>query len=199
MSDVLDLPVNTLADRPGHNKPPLAELLAEELAGDKARADELIDAANTASITTQGDAEKVADLIALIRAEEKAVDRIREERKAPLLADSRLIDATCGAIIGPLARARAKLKAMLDEWLPAHTADSIRPAVAQIGSRREIVFVIDDLPAVTAWLVQHRGGEIAQAARTILGKHLRSLGVEHAADAGITGVTVTITTAAQVR
>lgn len=195
------LPINTLAGRvePGHNRPPLAELLAEELAGDKARAAQLIEAASTARIETQADAEKVADLIAMIRASAKAIDRIREERKRPLLDDSRLIDATCGAIAGPLERARASLKAMLDEWLPAHAAGDMRPAVAQIGARREISFVIDDLPAAVNWLVLHRGGEIAQAARTIIGKELRSRGVEHAANAGIPGVTVTITTAAQVR
>lgn len=192
------IPLNPIA-RPGHNSATatLAELLADDLAADKERAELLAASAADAKITRQADAEKVADLIAMIRASKIAINRICDDHKRPLMADCRLIDASRGQVLAPLGRAQDALKTMLDSWLADNAP--INPSIAQIGSRREIEFCIDDLPAVIGWLLKHRGGEIAQAARTIIGKQLRSAGVEYAADAGIPGVTVTIAAKTQIR
>jgi hypothetical protein len=106
----------------GHNLPPLADQLAEEIAPDKQRADELIEAAASSKIADDRDAEKVTTLVALIRAHEKAIDGKREERKRPFLENSRLVDATFGALARPLAIARAGadgrggLVGMLTQW-----------------------------------------------------------------------------------
>lgn len=199
MSDTL--PVNTLAGR-GHNSgtAPLAEVLAEELDGDKARADELIEAASTAQIKTSGDAAAVTDLIALIRDHERAIDRAREVRKRPFLYRCRVIDTVFGGVTGPLARARLDtLSPMLTEWQKAHADKPIATSIASVGSRREITFCIEDLPAAVGWLMRERPGEMAQAARTILGTVLRSIGVDMAADTNIPGVRVEVVTKAQVR
>ena len=121
-----ELAVNTLADRAppgiGHNAPPLAEQLAEEIAADKARADELIAVAETARIANDADAEKVTTLVALIRGHEKKLDGDRDARKRPFLESCRVVDAAYGAVIRPLALVRAGtdgrggLGAMLTAW-----------------------------------------------------------------------------------
>lgn len=86
----------------------------------------------------------------------------------------------------------------------ARQAETIRPepirtAVGAVNMRREIAFEIADVRKALGWLVKNRTSEIGQAARTIIGSHLRSMGVEAAASADIPGVAVTITSRAQVR
>jgi hypothetical protein len=199
------LPINTLAGRGiGDNSAavPLAEVLRDELATDKARADELLAAAREARIETEADAGKVADLVLLLRDHERAVDRARETRKRPYLADCRIIDAAFGAVTGPLARARTgpgSLSEMLTAWRREHADAAPVATIASIGSRKEISFVIDDLPATIEWLLRNRGNELAQAARTILSAALRSAGVNGAPHLDIPGVRVEIATRAQVR
>lgn len=201
MNDML--PINQLVGR-GHNSAsaPLAEVLSEELAADRARADELLVSASAARITNDAEAGKVADLIVLIREHERTVDRRRDIRKRPFLADCRIIDATFGTITGPLARARTgpgSLSEMLAAWQQEHGGAPLATSIAAVGSRREITFVIEDLPAVIDWLLENRGGEIAQAARTILGSALRSFGVNGAPHLEIPGVTVSVVNKTQVR
>lgn len=265
-------PINTLAGRGiGDNSAavPLAELLAEEMAIDKARAAELVAAAEKAQIANDGDATKVVTLIGLIRAHEKTLDQAREARKRPFLDDCRAVDAAYGAAIRPLVLARAGadgkggLGAMLTTWQRkreeearrererveaeqrrqaeeaerarqaaehakaqgngsvaaeldairaqeeadrlARQAETIRPepirtAVGAVGMRREIAFDITDIRKALGWLVKNRANEITQAARTIVGKHLQSLGVE-AVERGIEipGVAARIERRAQVR
>jgi hypothetical protein len=200
MSDAL--PINTLAFRPepGHNRPLLQEILQEELAGDKARAEELLASAREAKIETADDAAKVADLVLLIRLHERTLDSARDARKRPYAMDARTVDAAYGALIGPLARARTdSLSKMLDDWRSKNGDVPLATAIAAVGNRREINFCIEDLQVIVGWLLQTRPGEIAQAARTIIGAHLKALGVEHAAEAGIPGISVTIQSKAQVR
>jgi hypothetical protein len=263
-------PVNTLA-RPGigHNNPPLAESLADELATDKARAAELIEAATESQIASDDDAAKVTSLIGLIRAHEKKLDGDREQRKRPFLESCRIVDATYAAVIRPLSLARAGadgrggLGAMLTVWQRkreaeaaaerariederrrqeeeaerarraaeaakangsgslsaeleaiaareraddlARQAETIRPepirtSVGAATMRREIAFEIVDIRKALGWLVKNRGNEITQAARTIIGKHLASLGVD-AVERGveIPGASARIERRAQVR
>ena len=270
MNDVA--PINTLAGRAtpgiGHNQPPLADQIAEEIAAERARADELVEAAREAVIADDDDATKVVTLIKLIRDHEKVIDRAREDRKRPFLESSRIVDAAFGAVLRPLAIARAGadgrggLGAMLNAWERgreeqarkereriaaeqraiaeeaerarqvaeaakaqgagsvaaeleairkqeeaarlAREADAVRPepirtTAGSVMARRETSFEITDIRKALGWLVKMRGAEIAQAARTIIGSHLRSMGVDAAASAEIPGVTVTITSRSQVR
>lgn len=203
------LPINTLAGRSiGDNsaRVPLTEVLAEELAADMARAEELLAAAAEARITSDAEAAKVADLIVLIRDHERGLDRKHHQRKQQIVRDGRAIDAAFAAIVNPLLRARIGdggkygLNAMLSAWRETRGWDApLATSIAAIGYRREISFVIDDLPAALDWLLKNRSNEIAQAARTIIGAALRSIGVDAAAEADIPGVTITITKRTQVR
>lgn len=201
MNDVL--PINSLAGR-GHNSGaiPLAEILAEELATSKARADELLAAAREARIESAADAGKVADLILLLRDMERAADRARDERKRPLLHDQRIIEAAYGAVIGPLARARVDtLAPMLDAWRKDHPDDAPAAALASVGSRREITFCVEDLPAAIGWLLNNHAGSLAQAARTILGTVIRGAGVDtiERGEVSIPGVSISIAVKTHVR
>lgn len=272
MNDVA--PINTLAQRAptaGHNSgaAPLAELLADEMAGDKARADELVAAAESSRIASDDDAAKVTILVGMIRAHEKTLDQAREARKRPFLESGRIVDATYGAAIRPLTLARAGadgrggLTGMLTQWQKkredearaererieaerraqeeeaerarqaaeaakaggsgavaaelaairareeadrlARQAGTVRPepirtALGGVNMRREIAFDITDIRKALGWLARNRAAEIAQAARTIIGKHLNSLGVD-AVEAGvdIPGVAARIERRAQVR
>lgn len=203
MDDIL--PLNSLAGRGiGDNSAavPLAEVLSEELAADRERADELLAAAREAWIETAADAGKVADLIVLVSDMEKALDHDRNVRKKPLLNDQRVIEAAFGAVIGPLARARTdKLQPLFDKWCSDHPDETIATTIASIGSRRTIDWVIEDLPAVIEWLLNEHPGPVVQACRTIIGSVVRSAGVD-AVERGnivIPGVTVAINSKTQVR
>jgi hypothetical protein len=203
MTDVGILPVNTLAGR-GHNSAavPLAEVLSEELALDKARADELLASAGQARIESAADAGKVADLIALIRDAEKALDRDRDVRKRPLLHEQRVIEAAFGAVIGPLARARTGvLVPMLTAWQQEHDGAPLPTSIAAVGSRRKPEWVIESLPAVIDWLLNNRPGPLSQAIRTIVGAEVTHAGVD-AVERGevvIPGVSISIAVKTQVR
>jgi hypothetical protein len=87
----------------------------------------------------------------------------------------------------------------------ARQAETIRPepirtAVGAASMRREIAFDVTDLRKALGWLVKNRSNEISQAARTIVGKHLASLGVD-AVERGveIPGIAARIDRRAQVR
>ena len=77
--------------------------------------------------------------------------------------------------------------------------DAIRTAAGSVAMRREITFHIADEKKAVAWLYKHRRSELMQAARTIIGAHLRSMGVDAAQTADIPGVEVTIESKASVR
>jgi len=86
----------------------------------------------------------------------------------------------------------------------ARQAETVRPqairtAAGSVAMRREITFKLTDEKKAIAWLYKNRRSEIIQAARTIIGAHLRSMGVDAAQNADIPGVTVTIESKATVR
>lgn len=201
------LPINILAVRGiGDNSAavPLSEILAEELAASRARADALLAAAKSARIEIPSDAGKVADLIALIRDTEREIDRAREGRRQPYAEQLRIVDAAFGALLGPLSRARTgpgSLTEMLDAWQREHSDAAVPASVASIGQRRAIEFVIEDFPAVLAWLLETHPGAIAQSVRTILGTVVRAFGVDavERGDAVIPGVSITLARKTQVR
>jgi hypothetical protein len=201
MSDTL--PINTNA-RPGtgDNNPPLWEILTEELAADRARADEFLAEANYARIENAADAGKIADLIVLISDQEKALDQSRNARKKPLLHDQRIIEAAFGAVIGPLARARTdKLQPLFDRWCAEHPDEPLAPSIAAVGSRRTIDWVIEDLPVVIGWLLIEHPGPLIQACRTIVSSLVRSAGVDavERGEIAIPGISISVMTKTQIR
>ncbi len=96
------------ARRPGigHNRPPLAEQLAEEIAPFTAAAGELIEVAGTAVIIDDISAAKIVDLAGKIRALEDQLTARRAELKKPYQDAIKLIDTTFVSVITPLAVAR---------------------------------------------------------------------------------------------
>jgi hypothetical protein len=140
-------PINELASRPpigpGHNLPPLDQQLAEELAGKKLRAAELVEAATSSQIASDDQAGQVTTLIRLIRDEEKSLDQAREERKRPFLDAGRAVDAAYGAVIRPLVLARAGengrggLGAMLTQWENQREAEAQRERERLAAEQRQ--------------------------------------------------------------
>lgn len=195
-----DITIARIGDNSG--RVPLAEQIADELAEQRARADELLTEAQAAHVETAYDAGKIADLIVLLRAQERALEIMRDRRKQPLQLDIRIIDAGYGALIAPLARARTgpgSLTERLEGWQRQHPDEAPVPSIAALGTRRAPVFVVEDIPAVIAWLVENRPGELMQAARTIIGTVIRQAGVAAAAELCIAGVAISVETRAQVR
>ena len=203
MTGIGTLPPNSITARSiGDNKPLLQEVLAEELATDRARADELLAVANYARIENATDAGKMADLLVLISDMEKALDRARMERKKPLLHDQRVIEAAFGAVIGPLARARTdKLQPLFDRWCAEHPDEPLAPSIASVGFRRVPDWVIEDLPAVIDWLLNEHPGPLVQACRTIVGTEIRSAGVDavERGELDIPGVSISLVMKTQIR
>jgi hypothetical protein len=203
MNDVLTMPPNTLAGRGiGDNRPPLAEVPRRRACRRQTRAHELLESALNARIENAADAGKVADLIVFLRDTEQSLDRARDARKKPLLRDQRIIETAYGALIGPLARARLDILApMHAAWVKEHPGEQSFASVAAVGSRREISFVIEDLPMLLDWLLKHHGGAVGQAARTILGGELRHAGVDaiERGNVKIPGVSISIVSKTQVR
>lgn len=197
--------INTLAGRGiGDNSAtaPLADILSEDLAPDRARAAELLASAATARIENATDAGKVADLIVFLRDLEKSLDHAREYRKRPLLRDQRIIETAYGNIIGPLARARLDtLVPMHAAWVTEHPDEQTMASVAAVGSRRVVEFAVTDLTAAVGWLLENHPGSVAQAAKTILGTVIRSAGVDavESGSVAIPGVNISIARLTQVR
>jgi hypothetical protein len=106
----------------GHNRPPLAEALEEEIAPLLARQADLLAVAREAKILDQQSAEKVTDLIALIARFEKDVEDTRKRRAQPYSDAQRLIKDRFDTVTAPLTVARqgttgrGGLRGMLTEW-----------------------------------------------------------------------------------
>ncbi len=131
---------NALAADPpgiGHNLPPLAEQLAEEIAALRLRADALIATAGTAVIIDQESAEKVINLGQMIAALEKELDVLRVERGKPFLEATRTINTAFGAITGPLAQARSRLRPMLTEYQRRVEAEAEQQRQAALAEQRQ--------------------------------------------------------------
>ena len=110
----------------------------------------------------------------------QAEQRAREEAAAAArrTADEKKAGGT-GTISDELEAAAAQDAADL----AATRAGAVRPApirapLAQVNSRREIEFKLTDSRKALGWLLKNRRTAIEQAARTILGAHLRSIGVD---------------------
>jgi hypothetical protein len=97
----------------------------------------------------------------------------------------------------------AEAAAAAERRAAAIRPEPIRSHLGSVGLRREIVFGVNDLTAAVRWMAGKQNplrSQLEQAVRTILGKHLRGLGVD-AIDAGVNipGVNTAVATQAQVR
>lgn len=90
----------------GHNRPPLAESLDEELAPLRGRQEQLLAVARAAVIVDDDSAKKVIDLVAQLRAFETEIDDARKKRAAPYVSAHRLINDSFGALLNAVALAR---------------------------------------------------------------------------------------------
>ena len=71
----------------------------------------------------------------------------------------------------------------------------IRSHLGQVSRRREINFAVTDLPATCTWLISQEGhrNNIEQAVRTIIGAHLRAIGIDAVArGVNIPGITASV-------
>jgi hypothetical protein len=106
----------------GHNRPPLAERLDDDLAGLKGRADALLERAQQSKIIDDESAAKVLDLAAMMDALEKELETRRKGLNRPYADAVAMINQRIGAIADPIRIARqgedrrGGLRAMLTEW-----------------------------------------------------------------------------------
>ncbi|HSR77595.1 MAG TPA: hypothetical protein VLN57_13500 [Xanthobacteraceae bacterium] len=129
-----DLTQGDLIHDPSTNLPPLGELLTEETAGLKTRADELVlDAREHAVVATEDDAERATLLLAMMRGHYDVIDAARQDRKAPYLENGRIVDAHYAdlqlPLVGPspkqrLTGAYGELHARLDGFRKRKEAEA---------------------------------------------------------------------------
>jgi hypothetical protein len=179
----------------------LQEILAEELAADRERAADLLASAKAARIENATDAGKVVDLIAILRATERALEADRNQRREPHEDALLAVNGAYGAMLRPLSAARKTLDKMLTEWQAEHGPIPLTASIASVGSRRKPTWSIDDLPAALAWMLETHPGPLVQAMRTILGGAIHAAGVDaiERGEVQIPGVSILITKHAQVR
>lgn len=101
--------------------------------------------------------------------------------------------------------ALASLKAQKEAAAAARRAEAIRPEpvraqLGSLGSRREIVFTITSYPKALGWLMRVRKTEAEMELRELVGKQLRSMGVDAvAAGVSVPGVEAKIEHQAAIR
>lgn len=83
----------------GHNKPPIAELLAEETRPLKARLDELVETAGLMEITDDDSAGRATALVKMIKDHAADIEKARKARKEPNIQEGRAIDGHFGAMV----------------------------------------------------------------------------------------------------
>lgn len=141
----------------------------------------------------EADAER-ARIEAEQRRQEEEAERAREAAEAAKANGK-------GSIAAELDAIRAQEDAdRLARQAATMRPEPIRTLTGAVTTRREIAFEITDVRKALGWLVRNRGNEITQAARTIIGKHLQSVGVD-AVERGISlpGIEARIEKRAQVR
>jgi hypothetical protein len=126
-------------------------------------------------------------------AEAEAARRAAEQKRA----------AGSNSVAAELEAMQAEEQARrLERQAAAITPEPLRSHLGAVGTRREIDFKVIDLRKLLGWTLKTPGlaAQIEQAARTIVGKYLRGLGVA-AIDQGIAipGLEVRIEKQAQVR
>ncbi len=129
----------------GHNRPPLAEALDEELAPRRARVDQLIATAETSVIIDEDSAAKCIDLARMLKELHDEVDEARLARTRPFRDAVKLINSNHDALKLRLAIAiggtsgRDGLNGMLTQWdnKQKATVEAKRRRLAEEARQRE--------------------------------------------------------------
>lgn len=103
-----------------------------------------------------------------------------EAEAARRIADQGRVNG--GNITAELAAIQAEETARrLAQQAATVVAEPLRSNLGQLSVRREITFTIVDLRKLLGWMLRQHGlkAQVEQAARTIMGKYLRGLGVQN--------------------
>jgi pyruvate/2-oxoglutarate dehydrogenase complex dihydrolipoamide acyltransferase (E2) component len=129
----------------GHNRPPLNEALEEELAGSRARADQLLAVASRSVIVDEESAGKVVDLTRQLKELHDALDAERLERTKPYRTAQKMVNDHYHALQLKLTTAiggtsgRDGLSRMLTQWDDKQRAavEAERRRLAEEARKRE--------------------------------------------------------------
>lgn len=136
---------------PGHNNPPTADALRDELFKLESeplvkRKNELIASAGRVPETIRGKdaAGGAADLVKMIIACQNAAEAVRTTHKAPVLSAGRFIDRHLGAnVVTALDNAKRKILGKLERFLAAYPdLDEVRGEVSLL--RRQPAWTFDE-------------------------------------------------------
>ena len=126
---------NDLVHDPSTNAPPLAELLAEETADLKQRADDLVAAARRAVITDEDTAKRATLLVGMMVDHLKAIDEARKTRGQPFLDGTRTVNQHFAnlrvELAGPDLQKREGETARVQALVNAYYAQEERKAEAE--------------------------------------------------------------------
>lgn len=86
----------------GDNNPPLSELLVDETANLKQRADDLVAGAGRCVVTDEDTAKRATQIAGMMKDHAVRIEAAREERKRPFLEGGRTVDAHFAALKAPL-------------------------------------------------------------------------------------------------
>jgi hypothetical protein len=129
------------------------------------------------------------------RRREEEAERARQAAEAAKAKGSGALNAELDAI-------RAQEEAdKLARQAETIWPEPIRTMVGTVGTRRQIAFDVTDEKKALAWAYRSRRNETTQFLRTVIGKHLQSLGVDavESGNVDIPGVIARIEKIAQVR
>lgn len=100
----------------GANRPPLAELLAEETADDRRHMEELVTAANNAVVVDQATQAQTAALGGLLRNHQIEVEGHRVARKRPFDQDAQTVQDAYLPILNAITAALKRLRSLNDAY-----------------------------------------------------------------------------------
>lgn len=135
--------IRTRAPGIGHNRPPLAEALDDQLARFRDQQRQLLDIAATAVIIDETSAEKVTNLAAQMAELEREAEELREKWVRPYLDGQKLINGKFNEVIRPLSLARqgddrrGGLRGMLTRWDDKKRAEAAAERERMLQQARE--------------------------------------------------------------
>ena len=104
---------------------PLAEVLADETATLRSRAEDLVAAAGRATVTDEDTSGRATALAATLADHAKTIEAEREARKKPHLEAGRIIDGHFAALKQPLEAARKTVLGMIDAYRRQREAEAV--------------------------------------------------------------------------
>lgn len=124
---------------PGHNKPPLAEVLKDSTQALTADIEALAQRANTTprKVVTQADLEKIGRLVLDARALNGRIETTRQTEKAPFLEGGRTVDGFFAILSERVERIASTFQAVADDFQRARIAEARRKAEEDAQKARD--------------------------------------------------------------